>query len=153
MPKVTHAGITYECAQAIRCDYDKYIKLYDSNGIEMAAFYDIKDFSEYTVTDGSFDYPQNCSFPIPLNTYLLGARVIEYDDWKPTGDGRLYYEIESEWITEQATTCNILLLFEEGTTLEYTATQENGKVTLYISNDPDDLNIIYIQSIQITRVR
>lgn len=145
---VTHSGTTYECAVAVKCEDDKYIKLYDANGAEIASFNGISDFGEYTISGGSFIAPCDCGAPIVLTTYSIGGRTIAPGDWI-SSDGRYYYEIQNSLISSNAATCNILLLFAPGTELLYEAIQESGKVIIYIDTIPDE--DIVIRSVQITR--
>lgn len=147
--KVTHSGITYDCSIAVKCENDKYIKLYDENGAEIASFHNILDFSEYTVSGGSFTDPQKCAMPIPLAAYAIGGRTIAPDDWI-LADNRYHYDIENDLISENAATCNVLLLFAKETELEYEASQESGKIVLYTDAAP--LYDVVIDGIQITRV-
>lgn len=148
--QIVHSGVTYECAIAVKCENDRYIKLYDENGAEIASFHNISDFSDYTISGGSFVAPCDCSMPIPLSAYAIGGRTITTNDWILSEDNRFYYEIESGLISDNATTCNVTLLFAEGTTLAYEATQEAGKVVLYTDAAP--LADVIIESIQIVRV-
>ena len=149
--KVTHCGTTYECAVAVKCENDNYIKLYDENGVELASFHNISDFSDYTITEGKFTDPCACSMPIKLSTYSIGGRTITTNDWTLVAEGnRYFYEIVSDLISANKTTCNILLLFASGTELEYEAEQEAGKIILYTAAAP--LSDIVIDSIQITRI-
>lgn len=148
---VTHSGTVYECAVAVKCEDDKYIILYDANGAEIAAFHDIADFSEYTISGGSFVAPCDCSMPIPLSVYSIGARTISVSDWVLSEDETQYcYEIASSLISGNTATCNVFLLFAQGTELEYTAAQESGKITLYTAEAP--IADVVIESVQIVRV-
>lgn len=148
--KLTHSGVTYECETAVKCENDKYIKLYDASGVEIASFIGIADFSAYSISGGSFIDPCNCSKPIPLSTYAIGGRTIATEDWLLASNNKFYYEIKSDLISENKTTCNVALLFAEGTELEYTTKQEAGKIVLYTDAAP--LADVIIESIQITRV-
>lgn len=149
--QVIHSGVTYECNVAVKCENDKYIKLYDANGVEIAAFHNISDFSEYEISGGSFIAPCDCETPIVLTTYVIGGRTIAADAWILSEDGTKYsYEIENALISGNATTCDILLLFAKDTALEYEATQEDGKIILSVAAAP--LYDVVIDSIQITRV-
>lgn len=147
--KVTYGGTTYECDVAVKCEEDRYIKLYNENGVEIAAFYGIIDFDKYTISGGTFVDPCNSEMPIPLATYAIGGRTIKPSDWHPFG-GQYIYEIYSKLISGNDTTCNILLLFAPGTNLSYEATQGNGKLILHTQSIPK--NEIIIKSIQITKV-
>lgn len=148
--KLIHCGITYECAVAVKCDSDKYIKLYDENGAEIAAFHHISDFSKYTIEEGELVYPCDCTMPIPLSLYTIGGRTITTNDWILGEDNRYFYEITSDLISGNVTTCNIMLMFAAGTEFEYEATQEAGKVTLFTDAAP--IADIVIDSVQITRI-
>jgi len=147
--KVTHNNRTYECNVAVKCEIDKYIKLYDENGAEIASFYNISDFSKYTISGGSFVDPCDCSIAIPVSKYVIGGRTITTNNWILSDDGKYIYEIENDVISGNATTCDILLLFAKGTSLSYEATQEDGKLTLSCVVAPT--SDIVIDSIQITR--
>ena len=147
--KLTHSGEVYECKVAVKCESDKYIKLYDKNGVEIASFHNISDFSEYALSGGSYKSPCDCTMPIPLGSYAIGGCTISKSDWV-LSDGRYSYEIENGLISANATTCNILLFFAEGTEFEYEASQQSGKITLYVDAAPE--NDIVIDGIQITRV-
>lgn len=147
--KVIHSGVTYECSVAIKCDNDKYIKLYDANGAEIVSFHNIADFSDYTIEGGSFVEPCDCTLPIKVSKYVIGGRTIKTSDWILSDDNKYNYEIESDVISGNSTTCDILLLFAKGTSLSYEATQEDGKLTLSCVIAPTS-NIV-IDSIQITR--
>ena len=147
---VIHCGTTYVCAVAVKCESDKYIKLYDENGTEIAAFHGISDFSEYETSGGSFVDPCACTMPIALSAYSIGGRTITTNDWILGEDNRYHYEIENDLISANVTTCNILILFAPGTELEYEATQEAGKLTLYTDAAP--LDDIVIDSVQVTRI-
>ena len=146
--KIIHNGIEYECAVAVQCSDDNYIKLYDSTGKEIAAFYNISDFNEYTITGGSFTDPCNCSFPIPVSCYVVGGRTISKDSWIAGEDGKMYCEIQNNLISANAATCDILLHFAAGTELEYEARQEAGKIVLMVNTAPK--GDIVIDSMRIT---
>ena len=148
--KVKYGNTTYECSVAIKCETDEYIKLYDENGVEIAAFYGISDFSQYVISGGTFTEPGENNMPIALTTYAIGGRTISTNDWILGEDNRYYYEIENEMISANVTTCNILILFAPGTDFEYEATQEAGKLTLYTDAAP--LADIVIDSVQVTRI-
>ena len=147
--KITHCNRSYECAVAVKCESDKYIKLYDENGVEIAAFYNILDFSKYEISGGSFTAPNACAMPIALSAYAIGGRTITTNDWILADDLTYYYEIENGYISANSATCNVLLLFAQGTELDYSATQEAGKIVLHVEAAP--LDDIVIESIQITR--
>ena len=147
--RVTYGSTVYECNVAVKCESDKYIKLYNENGEEIAAFYGIADFSKYTISGGSFVSPNDCVMPIPLTAYAIGGRTIGKNSWT-NSNGRYSYEIEHELFSANSATCNILLFFVDGTELEYEAAQENGKIILYTDAKPE--TDIVIDSIQITRV-
>lgn len=148
--QVIHSGVTYECNVAIKCENDKYIKLYDANGAEIASFHNISDFSEYEISGGSFTAPCGCKTPIALTTYAIGGETIGINDWILTSDStKYYYEIESNLISGNSKTCDILLLFAQGTDFEYESTQDDGKITLYVDAAP--LDDIVINSIHVTR--
>lgn len=149
MMRLTHSGEAYECSVAVKCENDRYIKLYDENGIEIASFHEISDFSDYVLSGGSFLFPCDCAMPIPLTAYAIGGRTIGTNDWK-LENARYTYTIENGLISANETTCNILLLFADGTDFEYSATQEAGKIVLYADAKPE--TDIVIDSIQITRV-
>ena len=146
---VTHSNVTYECDVAVKCENDNYIKLY-KNGEEIAAFYNISDFTDYSISGGSFIDPCDCANPISLKTYAVKGCTIAPGNWINADDGRYYYEIENSLISGNTTTCNILLFFAAGTEFTYDATQEEGKIILYKNVKPD-VDIV-IDSIQITRV-
>lgn len=147
---VTHCGTSYECAAAVKCTSDNYIKLYDENGNEIASFYNISDFSEYEISGGSFVGPCECGNPVVLTTYAIQGRTIATTDWVLSEDeSSYYYEIENGLISANTTTCNVFLLFAQGTKLDYTATQEAGKITIKTSAAP--LADVIIESIQISK--
>lgn len=147
--QVTHSGVTYECNVAVKCETDKYIKLYDANGVEIVSFNHISDFSDYTISGGSFIPPSNCNVPIELTTYVIGGRTIAPGDWKST-NGKYAYTISNDLISANSTTCDILLNFAKDTQLTYQATQANGEITLSVDMKPTT-NIV-IDSIIITRI-
>lgn len=147
--KVIHCQREYECAVAVKCENDKYIKLYDANGVEIASFNNISDFSKYTISGGSFVAPCDCTMPIALSVYSIGGRTISSSDWILGTDNRYYYEITSNLISSNTTTCDVLLLFAPETDLDYEATQESGKITLFVDAAP--LFNVVIEKIQITR--
>lgn len=147
--KLIHSGITYNCEVAVKCENDRYIKLYDASGAEIAAFHNISDFTEYEILDGAFVAPCDCTKPILLSTYVIGGRTIKTTDWIESETGGFHYEINNDLISSNITTCDVLLLFAPGTELEYKATQETGKVVLYADSAPEA--DIVIDSIQITR--
>lgn len=148
--QVTHNGTVYECTVAVKCENDRYIKLYDANGAEIAAFNNISDFSEFSASDGYFIDPCNCSMPIALTVYSIGGRTIAPNMWTLSSESKkYYYEIENNLISKNSSTCNIVLFFEEGTKFAYTAEQEAGKILIYTDSKPQ--NDIVIDSIQITR--
>ena len=146
--KITHCGESYTCAVAVKCEYDKYIKLYDTNGAEIVSFSGISDFSAFTISGGSFVDPCDCAMPIPLTAYAIGGRTISTNNWILSG-GKYHYEIENDLISANASTCDVLILFAEGTQLEYTATQEAGKITLFTEAAP--IADVVIESIRITK--
>lgn len=147
---LTHCGATYECAVAVKCETDGYIRLYDAGGAEIAAFYNISDFSDYSLSGGSFVAPCDCNTPIPLKTYAIKGRTISASDWILSDDStEYYYEIESGLISANVTTCNVLLFFANGTEFEYRSAQEAGKIVLYTEAAP--LEDVVINSIVIMR--
>lgn len=148
--KLIHCGVTYECDVAVKCENDNYIKLYDANGAEIAAFHNISDYSDYELSGGSFVFPCDCTFPIALSVYSIGGRTITTNDWNLTEDeSKFFYEINNDLISSNVTTCDIYLHFAKGTELEYEATQESGKIVLYTDAAPID--DVVIERIQITR--
>ena len=147
--QVIHSGTTYECSTAIKCENDRYIKLYDENGVETAAFHDISDFSEYTISGGSFSNPCSCGMPVALSAYAIGGKTIKQDDWLLSDSGKFYYEIEHNLISGNENTCDVLLKFAPGTELYYDAVQENGKVILWTDAAP--LYDIVINSIRVIK--
>lgn len=74
--KVTHCGVVYDCATAVKCEVNKFIKLYDENGLEIASFDNINDFSDYTISGGSFTAPNNCSVPVPVSVYKINGKIV-----------------------------------------------------------------------------
>lgn len=147
---VSHNGTNYECAIAVKCEDDNYIRLFDTNGAEIITFYSISDFTEYTITEGSFTDPSLCALPIPVSSYVIGGRTIPADAWEAGEDGKYYYSIENDVISANVATCNIVLFFAPGTDFEYTATQQTGKIVLCVASAPTS-NIV-IDSIQVSRV-
>lgn len=146
--KVTHSGTTYTCETAIKCTNDKYIKLFDANGIEIVSFDNISDFGEYTISGGKFTDPAACTQPIKLTTYVIGGKEIKPADWSAT-DGRYSHVIRNDLFSKNETTCDILLVFNEEYAFDYVATQDNGKITLFVDEIPD--TNIMIKSIQISK--
>lgn len=73
--KVTHCGVVYDCATAVKCEVNKFIKLYDENALEIASFDNINDFSDYTISGGSFTTPGSCPLPIPLFVFNLEGKT------------------------------------------------------------------------------
>lgn len=55
MATITYLGETYTCNTALRGD--DYIHLLDSDGVMIAAFDGISDFSAFTITDGAWSAP------------------------------------------------------------------------------------------------
>ena len=147
--KVIHCGTEYECSVAVKCESDRYIKLYDENGAKIASFNHISDFADYEISGGSFVAPCDCTMPIELTTYVIGGRTIATDDWI-LNESQYCYEIQSNLISANATTCDVLIIFAQGTELEYTTKQEAGKIQLLASAAP--LSNVTIESIHITRV-
>lgn len=147
--KLIHSNEEYECSIAVKCESDKYIKLYDANGAEIASFNHISDFSEYTLSGGYFIAPSSCNTPIELTTYVLGGCAIAPDDWE-LADGKYKYTIRNDSISANTTTCDILLIFAKDTQLTYQATQANGEITLSVDMKPT--TDIVIDSIIITRI-
>lgn len=149
--RINHCGTIYDCAVAVKCEDDNYIKLYDENGVEIVAFHNISDFLDFEISGGSYIAPCDCMMPIPLTAYSIGGRTITTDDWiLSEEENKYHYEIESDLISSNTTTCNILLNFASGTDFEYEATQDSGKVTLFVDAAP--LFDVVIEGIQITRV-
>ena len=147
---VEHSGTTYECASAVKCENDKYIKLFDENGVEIASFNHISDFTEYTASGGDFLAPCDCQKPIQLTAYALPGVTISAEDWTLNESGDAYfYDIENDIFSGNATTCNVLLIFAEGTEFDYSKTQSNGKITLTTAAAP--LADVVIEAIQIIR--
>lgn len=147
--QLKHCGTIYECAVAVRCTADKYIKLYDENGVEIASFYNISDFSDFTLEGGSFSAPCAHNLPILLSTYSIGGCEIKKSDWQEKSDKKYYYEITNKLISGNTKTCNITLYFAAGTNLNYSAMQENGKIVFCVDFIPE--NDIVIDNIIITR--
>ena len=147
--QVTHNGIPYTCAVAVKCTTDKYIKLYDENGAEVASFDNISDFSDYTISGGSFTDPSACNCPIELTTYVIAGKTISPSNWI-SSNGKFTYTISNNLISANTKTCDILLIFAKGTELTYQATQAAGKITLTVDEKPNS-NIV-IESIIISRI-
>ena len=57
MATVTYRDLTFECAKAYKGG--DYIHLVDDSGTMIAAFDGINDFSDFSITDGSWDIPPN----------------------------------------------------------------------------------------------
>lgn len=148
--KITHCGTTYSCATAVKCTNDKYIKLFDENGVEMVSFDDISDFDEYKISGGSFTDPTTCANPIKLTSYVIGGRTILPSDWVESR-GVYEYVIENELFSKNKTTCDIFISFaDDKYEFDYYATQENGKITLITTQVPE--HEIMIASIMISKV-
>ena len=147
--QLKHCGTIYECAVAVKCSADKYIKLYDENGAEIASFYNISDFSDFTLEGGSFSAPCAHNLPILLSTYSIGGHTIKNSDWIKTDDGQFLHEIRNNLISGNTTTCNITLYFASGTRFNYSATQEKGKIVFCVNVIPE--KDIVINNIIITR--
>jgi len=150
--QLTHDGATYDCSVAVKCEIDKYIKLYDESGAEIFSFEGISDFSKYEIVGGSFIDPCDCTMPLAVSTHVVGGVTIAPGDWKEfTPGGRYYFVIENDLISANESTCNIMLFFEEGTILNFEAAQEQGKIKLFVPRDHVPTESIIINSIQITR--
>lgn len=147
--QLKHFGTIYECAVAVKCTADKYIKLYDENGAEIASFYNISDFSDFTLEGGSFSAPCAHNLPILLSTYSIGGHTIKKSDWDVKSTGQYFHEITNNLISANTVTCNITLYFASGTRFNYSAMQENGKIVLYVDVIPE--KDIVIDNIIITR--
>ena len=147
--KLIHSSEEYECSIAVKCESDKYIKLYDANGAEIASFNNINDFSQYTLSGGSFIAPSSCNAPIEVTTYVLGGCTIAPDDWE-LADGKYKYTIRNNSISANTTTCDILLIFAKDTQFTYQATQATGEIILAVDMKPT--TDIVIDSIKITRI-
>lgn len=147
--KLIHFNEEYECSIAVKCESDKYIKLYDANGAEIASFDHISDFSDYTLSGGYFVPPSSCNAPIELTTYVIGGRTIAPGDWELVNE-KFAYTISNDLISANTTTCDILLIFAKDTQLTYQATQETGKIILTVDIKPT--TDIVIDSIKITRI-
>lgn len=148
--KIKHNGVTYECAKAVKCSDDCYIKLYDEAGNEIAAFFGISDFEDYEIIDGEFTDPCDCNVPLQLTLYTIGGRTIQADDWIENDEGVFEYEITSDLISSNISTCNVMLFFAQGTELEFTSIQSRGSIKLQTKSAPTDA--IMIESIHIERV-
>lgn len=59
MATVTFLGESYECATAIKGD--DYIHLLDANGVMIAAFDGVTDFSPFSITGGEWSEPAAAS--------------------------------------------------------------------------------------------
>lgn len=145
---VTHDGISYECATAVKCEDDKYIKLFNEAGAEIASFNHISDFTAYTASGGAWIAPCDCSKPIPVSGHAIGKHTIRKEDWILKENNKFYYEIQNDLISANTTTCDILLNFAPGTEFEYSATQEAGKIIFAVNTRPDA--DITINSMRIT---
>lgn len=105
MAKVTFMGTEYECATAIRGS--DYIHLIDSNGVLIATFDGIVDFSAFTITSGTWSAarsdeacniaiigedgvvrrgPLKCTDIMPTIKYLIKLSVTA---WLTSGDAYL----------------------------------------------------------------
>lgn len=149
MAYIIHSNDRYVFDVAVKCENDRYIRLYDESGAEIASFNDISDFSEYPIYGGEFTTPDSCKMPIPLSYYMIGGVTITPDDWEYWGGGEYYYKLSNPLISGNPTTCNVLLNFANGTMFEYTATQEDGSILIFPQSVPT-VDIV-INSIQITR--
>lgn len=150
--QITHDGATYDCSVAVKCENDKYIKLYDESGAEIYSFEGISDFSKYEIVGGSFIAPCDCTMPIAVSTHVVGGVTINPSDWRVYTTGKSYcFTIKNDLISANEATCNIILFFAEGTKLDFEATQKQGKVTLIVPIDKIPTESIIIKSIQITR--
>ena len=145
---VSHNGIDYECAKAVKCEDDKYIKLYNSKGVEIAAFDGISNFDDFTISGGTFSAPCDCNAPLPLSTYSIGGKTISPGDWTLFEDS-YSFAIVNDLISANVATCNIFLFFAPGTEFTYTAEQRSGRIILTTASKPE--NDIVIDSIQISR--
>ncbi len=138
--KVIFCNRSYECAVAVKCESDKYIKLYDSNGVEIAAFHGIKDFNDFEC-DGAFSNPCTVATPIALSTHVIPGATINSSDWIQDESG-YYFDIENAMISGNNKTCNIILNFAAGTEFEYNAEQSAGKIRLIVEKRPNDSIVI-----------
>lgn len=138
--KITHSGITYECEYAVKCENDRYIKLYDSAMNEIAAFHGINDFNDFEC-DGTFSNPCTVATPIALSTHVIPGATINSSDWIQDESG-YYFDIENAMISGNNKTCNIILNFAAGTEIEYNAEQSAGKIRLFVEKRPNTSVVI-----------
>ena len=120
----------------------------DKDGNEIVAFYNVKDFTDYTISGGSFTLPGDCEHPIPLTTYVIKGATISYSDWELYGNEYIY-KIENDLISGNPTTCNIMLFFETPSKFQYTATQDDGYILIHTKAAP--FEPVKIKHIQISR--
>lgn len=147
--KLIHNGITYEAEYAVRCDKDKYIKLFDAKYNEIAAFHEISNFSDYTLVGG---WTSPCAYyptPISLSAYAMPGAIINATNWIE-GESGYYYDITNALISGNTKTCHVILNFASGTEFEYKAEQTTNQIRLIVDKIPNDL--INIESITILRV-
>lgn len=133
--QLIHDGVSYECARAVMCEEDCYIRLYDAAGKEIAAFFNISDFSQYTLSGGEFSYP-DCGAVIPMATYLIGSYYCPDDYWTKNG---VYYDytIEHPLITHNMATCIVTYTSMHSTlnNIKHRVEQDNGKIIFKIHED------------------
>lgn len=147
---LSYNGRFYEGETAVKCENDRYVRLFDANGVEVVSFYDIADFSEFYLSGCEWTTPDDCAIFIPARTYSSGKIEIGGGDWiYSSNDSRYHYAIENPLISANKNTCNIFINFAPGTNFKYTAEQEEGKLIIYPDSRPESLTI---NNIFITRV-
>ena len=71
MAIVTHGGASYSCATAIKGS--NYVRLVDSNGVLVASFEGVSDFTGFSISGGSWTDPtveSDCKFAVIGNDGL-----------------------------------------------------------------------------------
>lgn len=153
MPTLKYLGGTFECAVAIKGN--DYIHLLDESGIMVAAFDNIKDFSQFTLTNGGYTSPtadhdcylavirddgtiakggHKCSDVLPKG-YVSDS--VDITDTTPTKAAKYYPLYAADKEGEQKVLANKdLYYYDTGTASYFNVgdTDQKGGLTLHASN-------------------
>lgn len=137
MAILTHKEDTFECATAIKGD--NYICLLDENGLTVARFDGITDFSEFSLDGAEYTAPtadHDCCIAVIRDDGTIGKGGHKCSDIGKAGGGNDVKTVELDF--ENWENGSFLEVLDDGTSITHTVLLDNGK-PVYI----DDIQIFW----------
>lgn len=153
--KVKHDGTTYSCNNAIYCDDDHFLTLFDAEGNEVISFYGVQEsiFTAFEFSGGT-PMPAGSSTLTKVCNYVFGNIWIEAEDFTYDSGRKVYHHSVVLPINSfNFYTFNIDIRFESDPVLkgwEHNIEQTSNGFTITAPTIP--INGVHIESVLITKV-